>query len=110
MLGFKINDHEIGSDRIYVGTHFFDVTDPQNSKKFICSGLYTGFGVIHRDYHDYNGYLYAVCDEGNSSTLQIIDVSNLPNSVTTVYDSDSLFQKSHNIFIDRHKPNYIFVR
>ena len=45
-------------------------------------------------------YLYVVCDEGSSSTLQIIDVSNLPNSVNTVYDSNQLFTKSHNIFID----------
>ena len=99
--GFKINDHEIAVIGSTAGTHFFDVTDPQNSTEVaFVAGAYTGAGVIHRDYHDYNGYLYAVCDEGNSSTLQIIDISNLPNSVTTVYDSDSLFQKAHNIFID----------
>ena len=99
--GFKINDHEIAVIGSTAGTHFFDVTDPQNCNEVaFVPGAYTGAGVIHRDYHDYNGYLYAVCDEGNSSTLQIIDISNLPNSVTTVYDSDSLFQKAHNIFID----------
>ena len=53
--------------------------------------------------------IYIVCDEGNSSTLQIIDISNLPNSVTTVYDSDSLFQKSHNIFIDTYIRQTICV-
>ena len=99
--GFKINDHEIAVIGSTAGTHFFDVTDPQNCNEVaFVPGAYTGAGVIHRDYHDYNGYLYAVCDEGSSSTLQIIDISNLPNSVTTVYDSDSLFQKAHNIFID----------
>ena len=41
-----------------------------------------------------------MCDEGNTSTLQIIDISNLPNSVSIVYDSNILFTKSHNIFID----------
>jgi choice-of-anchor B domain-containing protein len=44
-----------------------------------------------------------VCDEGdplNPSTLQIIDVSDLPNSVNTVYDSYSLFKEAHNIYID----------
>jgi choice-of-anchor B domain-containing protein len=57
--------------------------------------------VVHRDYHDYNGYLYVVCDEGNSqSKLEILDLSDLPNSVTTVYAEDSLFVRSHNIFID----------
>ena len=57
--------------------------------------------IRDRDYHDYQGYLYVVCDEGwSTSTLQIIDISNLPNSINVVYDSDSLFNTSHNIFID----------
>tara|TARA_B100001540_G_C15815225_1_gene646866 strand:+ start:990 stop:2351 length:1362 start_codon:yes stop_codon:yes gene_type:complete len=99
--GFKVNETEIAVIGSTAGTHFFDVTDPQNSIEVaFVAGAYTGTGVIHRDYHDYNGYLYAVCDEGNTSTLQIIDISDLPNSITTIYDSDSLFQKSHNIFID----------
>jgi choice-of-anchor B domain-containing protein len=99
--GFKINETEIAVIGSTEGTHFFDVTDPQNSTEVaFVAGSYTGSGVIHRDFHDYNGYLYVVCDEGSTSTLQIMDISNLPNSVSTVYDSDSLFQKSHNIFID----------
>ena len=99
--GFKVNETEIAVIGSTAGTHFFDITDPQNSIEVaFVAGAYTGTGVIHRDYHDYNGYLYAVCDEGNTSTLQIIDVSDLPNSITTIYDSDSLFQKAHNIFID----------
>ena len=36
----------------------------------------------------------------SASTLQIVDISNLPNSVNTVYDSNSLLNKVHNIFID----------
>ena len=64
-----------------------------------------GGGVIHRDYHDFSGYLYIVCDEGSSSTLQIIDITNLPNSVNTVYDSDILFTRAHNIFIDTAQLN-----
>ncbi len=39
----------------------------------------TGVGVIHRDYHDFDGYLYIVCDEGSSSTLQIVDITNIQN-------------------------------
>ena len=58
-----------------------------------------GGSIIHRDYHDYNGYLYAVCDEG-SSTLQIIDLSQLPDTVTVVYDDNQLIRRAHNIFID----------
>ncbi len=99
--GVQINGVEIAIIGSTAGTHFFDVTIPSgvNQVDFV-AGAYTGSGVIHRDYHDYNGYLYAVCDEGNNSTLQIIDMTNLPNSVSVVYDSNLLFTKSHNIFID----------
>ena len=99
--GMVVNNKEIAIIGSTAGTHFFDVTDPANSSEVaFVAGAYIGGGVIHRDYHDFDGYLYVVCDEGSSSTLQIIDVSNLPNSVNTVYDSNQLFTKSHNIFID----------
>lgn len=99
--GMAVNNREIAIIGSTAGTHFFDVTDPANSSEVaFVAGAYIGGGVIHRDYHDFDGYLYVVCDEGSSSTLQIIDVSNLPNSVNTVYDSDALFTKAHNIFID----------
>ena len=99
--GMVVNNREIAIIGSTAGTHFFDVTDPANSSEVaFVAGAYIGGGVIHRDYHDFDDYLYVVCDEGSSSTLQIIDVSNLPNSVNTVYDSNQLFTKSHNIFID----------
>ncbi len=99
--GLEINDSEIAIIGSTAGTHFFDVTDPLNTINVgFVAGAYTGGGVIHRDYHDYKGYLYAVCDEGNTSTLQIIDISNLPNSINVVYDSNILFKQAHNIFID----------
>ena len=99
--GVAINNREFAIIGSTAGTHFFDITEPTNSTEiaFIAGG-YTGGGVIHRDYHDFSGYLYAVCDEGNSSTLQIIDITDLPNSVNLVYDSNELFSKSHNIYID----------
>ena len=99
--GLTINEREIAIIGSTAGTHYFDVTDPANSSEvaFVAGG-YTGGGVIHRDYHDFSGYLYIVCDEGSSSTLQIVDITNLPNSVNTVYDSNVLFTKSHNIYID----------
>jgi choice-of-anchor B domain-containing protein len=100
--GFKVNNTEIAVIGSTEGTHFFNVTDPQNSTEVaFVAGTYTGSGVVHRDYHDYQGYLYIVCDEGwSTSTLQIVDISNLPTSVNVVYDSDNLFNTSHNIFID----------
>ncbi len=99
--GLEVNGSEIAIIGSTDGTHFFDVTDPANATQVAyVAGAYQGGGVIHRDYHDFQGYLYVVCDEGSSSTLQIIDISTLPDSVTTVYDSNALFTKSHNIYID----------
>jgi len=99
--GLVVNNREIAIIGSTAGTHFFDVTNPSTATEVaFVAGAYTGGGVIHRDYHDFNGYLYVVCDEGSSSTLQIIDITNLPNSVNVVYDSNILFTQSHNIFID----------
>ena len=105
--GLEVNGSEIAIIGSTDGTHFFDVTDPANATQVAyVAGAYQGGGVIHRDYHDFQGYLYVVCDEGSSSTLQIIDISTLPDSVTTVYDSNALFTKSHNIYIDTDKKAF----
>ena len=83
-----------------MGTHILriDVNNQLVEVDFVI-GKHTGSDAIHRDYHDYQNYLYAVCDEGPSS-LQIMDLSYLPDSVSLVYDNDSLITRSHNIFID----------
>ncbi len=88
-----------------MGTHIFDVTDVNNvdTLDFI-PGKAQGSGIIHRDYHTYKDYLYMVCDEGASS-LQIADLSFLPDSAPVVYDSDALIVTSHNIFIDTVSGN-----
>ncbi len=83
------------------GTHFIDITDPSKPKEVArVAGGTSGPQVIHRDYDDYQCYLYAVCDEGSRSSLQIIDFSQLPEKVTVVYDSDEHFVRSHNIYLD----------
>ena len=83
------------------GTHFIDVTNPNNpTEVYVLEGGTTGPAIIHRDFHDLDGYLYAVADEGSQSTLQIMDFSFLPDSVHVVYDSKEFIRRSHNIFID----------
>lgn len=82
------------------GTHIFDITDEGQEEEIIfIEGAVTGTQMVHRDFHTYAGYLYTVADEG-PSTLQIIDLHDLPNSAPVVYDSPSLIQRAHNIFID----------
>lgn len=84
-----------------MGTHIFSVDTPSQAKEVVyIPGGTQGVSVVHRDFHDYNGYLYMVCDEGINSSLQIADLSFLPDSAPLVYDSDTLFTIAHNIFID----------
>ncbi len=98
--GIAVNDHEYAIIGSTMGTHFIDVTDPTNIfEAFFVPGADQGGVIIHRDYHDYQGYLYAVADEGES-TLQIMDISNLPNEVTVVSDNNDIIEQAHNIFID----------
>ena len=82
------------------GVHIHDITDEGSEQQVaFIPGSEQGVVVVHRDYHDYGGYLYTVCDEGNS-TLQIIDMTSLPDSAPEVYSSNALFPRAHNIFID----------
>ncbi|KAA3640951.1 MAG: choice-of-anchor B family protein [Bacteroidetes bacterium] len=100
--GVSINGHEFGIIGSTEGVHFIDVTDPLNSyevESAYVQGKVAGANIIHRDYHDYNGYLYTVADEGSSS-LQVIDMTQLPDTAIVVYDDDEFFKRAHNIFID----------
>ena len=98
--GFVHNGEEYGVIGSVEGISIFRITD-DNQLEFIqfVEGAYSENNVVHRDYHDYAGYLYAVCDQGES-TLQIMDLSYLPDSVEVVYDSDEIIRNTHNIFID----------
>ncbi|MDC0339068.1 choice-of-anchor B family protein [Flavobacteriales bacterium] len=82
------------------GTFFFRITEEDKLEQVAYEdGAFSSYSVVHRDYHDYNGYLYEVCDQG-SSTLRIYDLHYLPDSIPIVYDDSSLIVRAHNIFID----------
>lgn len=102
--GLAVNGQEYAIIGSTLGTHFINVTDPANPvEDFFVEGAVSADIVVHRDYHDFNGFLYAVSDEDygtNQSTLQIIDISSLPEKIELVYDSNELIRKSHNIYID----------
>jgi len=102
--GLEVNDREFAVIGTTFGTHIIDVTDPTNpTELFVVEGGTTGVGIIHRDFHDYKGYLYSIADEGSQTSLQIIDITSLPDSIEVVYDSRQYFSRSHNIFIDTAK-------
>lgn len=78
-------------------THFFDVTNPQVP---IEVGRVEGKGNTNwRDFKTYGHYAYGVADDYRG-TLQIFDLSDLPNSVTLVYDKQDFFSNCHNIYIE----------
>lgn len=114
--GFKMNEENYCALGSTEGTHIFKIENNKLVEVDFKKGKYASLLVQHRDFKTYNNYLYAVCDEGQSS-LQIFDLSYLPDSVSTVYDSDYFFKTSHNIFIDTNQaklyvcaPNNVGMR
>jgi choice-of-anchor B domain-containing protein len=96
--GLKVNGIEYAIVGSNMGTHIIDVTNEPFEVQFL-AGAYSSGSVTHRDYHLDGELLFAVCDQG-SSTLQIFDLSQLPNSVITLYDDDEFSITSHNVFVD----------
>lgn len=80
------------------GVHIIDLSDPANPLEVDVVYGETN-EAIHRDMHDHDGFLFMVCDEGESK-LKVADLSYLPDSVHLVYDSDEHFTRVHNMFID----------
>lgn len=82
-------------------TYFFDVTRPENP---VLCDVRAGRAKrsVWREYKTYQHYCYAVSDIAGSS-LQIFDMQYLPDSVSLVYDSDSLIMRSHSIYIDKDR-------
>jgi len=99
--GFTIGGIEYGVIGSTEGAHIFQISE-QETLAFIdfVPGAYVSSQAITREYKTFDHYLYATCDEGTSS-LQIIDLSYLPDSVHLVADlQGNAFGKTHNIFID----------
>ncbi|MEO0472427.1 MAG: choice-of-anchor B family protein [Bacteroidota bacterium] len=97
----EVKDREYAIIGSSIGTHFFDITDTSNVVQvdFVAG---KADDMIHRDYKNKGEFLFMVADEWESS-LQVVDMSYLPDSVHLVYDSDTLFQISHNIWIEGNR-------
>jgi choice-of-anchor B domain-containing protein len=99
--GFTQNGKEYAVIGSTEGHHFFCLTesDSLNLIDFV-PGRYVSAQAITREYKTYQNYLYATGDEGDGS-LQIIDLSYLPDSVSLVQDiQNTEIGKIHNLFID----------
>ncbi|MDP2384856.1 MAG: choice-of-anchor B family protein [Bacteroidota bacterium] len=83
------------------GNHFIEVTNPIAPvvRDFVPAATQNN---LWREIQTYQNYAYLVSDD-NGSSLQIVDMSYLPDSVHVVYDSNALFTRSHTIFISGNK-------
>jgi len=102
--GYAQNDREYAILGATSGTYFIDVTTPTSP---VQNDFVPGkrSGCIWREYKTYGKYLYAVSDDQKPNSLQIIDMSYLPDSVHVVYDSNNLLERAHTLFID---GNYLY--
>ena len=98
---FLHNDFEYAVLGTTEGASFFQLTN-HDELHFIDEvlGSYVSSQAITREYNRYQNYIYAIGDEGNAS-LQIIDVSYLPDSVQLVNQiQDERVGKAHTLRID----------
>jgi len=101
LWGYAANGHEYAIIGALDSFYFIEVTDPRHPVvRSRQAGRYKM--CFHREFKTYKHYCYAIGDEGNSS-LQIFDMQYLPDSVHKVYDSDTLSQDSHTLWIDTAK-------
>jgi len=98
LWGYAINGQEYAIIGSTAGTHFIDVTDPKAPfEAHFVEGRSVGGAIIHRDYHEYKGFLYVVADEGGPS-FQIMDLRQLPDTVLAINNEN--IGTTHNVFID----------
>jgi choice-of-anchor B domain-containing protein len=98
--GYEQNGIEYALVGSTEGIHFLKINDDATLTEVdFVRGKFSSMSVVHRDMKVFKNYLYAVCDEGASS-LQVIDLSYLPDSAHVVMENDSSFARVHNLFFD----------
>lgn len=83
------------------GTYVIDVTDPSNPVQRAYIPGRSNNRIWH-EYKSYQNYLYIIAD-GGGNTLQIVDLSYLPDSVHVVYDDDGIFDSGHTLYVDGNR-------
>lgn len=84
------------------GTYWVDVTNPATPT---VSAYKAGAvsGATWREIKTYQNYCYVISDDFGPNTFQIFDMQYLPDSVSKVYDSNTLFKKAHAAWVDGNK-------
>ncbi|HNQ61613.1 MAG TPA: choice-of-anchor B family protein [Bacteroidia bacterium] len=93
-----ITQREYGIIGSTTGTYIIEVTNPTVpvERDYIPG---KSSARIWHEYKTYGNYLYAIADGGNN-TLQIMDLSYLPDSVHVVHDTTTIFDSGHTLYID----------
>ena len=108
--GYANNGREYAIIGSTEAIHIIDVTDPSALVEVQrIEGADGGFFLSHRDMKVFQHHLYCVADEGGNSTLQIIDLSTLPETAAEVYNSNEYVVTAHNLYIDSSKARLYIV-
>jgi len=93
------------------GTYFVDITNPATPT---VSAFKTGViaNAIWREVKTYQNYCYVISDDGGggNNSFQIFDMQYLPDSVSKVYDSQTLIRRAHAMWVDGNKLYVSAVR
>ena len=100
-FSFKYQGLNYGVIGTTEGSNIFEITEDNKLREIdSVTGRYVSSQAITREYARYGDFLYATGDEGDAS-LQIIDLTNLPGSVSVAAEiQDYRVGKAHNIWID----------
>ncbi|MBK9984438.1 MAG: choice-of-anchor B family protein [Saprospiraceae bacterium] len=84
---------------------FVNITAPANPVIILAytvtnAGTSTTSQSLWRDFDTYQHFIYAVSDLQTAGLL-IFDMSNVPTSISMVYQSNSVFSRAHTLFIDQ---------
>ena len=98
--GYAANGREYAIVGSNWGTHFVDITNPAVPTEIAAYAgagqAVTGYNSSWRDFKTYGHYVYGVADVG-AHTLQIFDMSQAPDTVFKVYDSNALSTSAHTV-------------
>ncbi len=82
------------------GTHWIDITNP-SALTAVAFQAGASSNATWREVKTYQNYCYVITDDQGAQGLQIFDMSNLPTSVTKVYQSKTLFSRGHACWVDK---------
>jgi choice-of-anchor B domain-containing protein len=98
--GYEADGREYAFIGIAGGTSIVDVTNPLNPEEVVFIQGPLAPPYEWRDFKTHSHYLYVTSEgDGSGSGLQIIDLSQLPDTAFLVNTYDQTFNSAHNLFI-----------